>query len=95
MGIVVTFTLVFVVFEIALGPGGTAPLAQLGIGLTVLVDHLVAIPTLGASINAARNFDPVLISGEWANHRIYWLGPMLGGMITSVMYQVVFINRLR
>ncbi|MQG27612.1 MAG: hypothetical protein FI723_04400 [SAR202 cluster bacterium] len=33
--------------------------------------------------------------GEWANHWIYWLGPMLAGMIAGVMYQVVFINRPR
>jgi len=91
-GILVTFTLVLIIFATAVGPGDIGPLSPLAIGLTVLVDHLVAIPTLGASINAARNFDPVLISGEWANHRIYWLGPMLGGMIAGVMYRVAFIK---
>ena len=95
MEIVVTLILVFVIFATAVDPGGIAPLAPLAIGLTVLVDHLVAIPITGASMNPARSFGPALVSGEWANHWIYWLGPMLGGAFAGVMYQVVFINRPR
>lgn len=95
MEIVVTFALVFVIFATAVDPGGIAPLAPLAIGLTVLVDHIIAIPITGASMNPARSFGPALISGEWSNHWIYWLGPILGGLIAGVMYQVVFINRPR
>ncbi|MCI0845338.1 MAG: MIP family channel protein, partial [Chloroflexi bacterium] len=95
MEIVVTFILVFVIFATAVDPGGIAPLAPLAIGLAVVVDHLVAIPITGASMNPARTFGPALVSGEWANHWIYWLGPMLGGVLAGVMYQVVFINRPR
>lgn len=47
MEIVVTFILVFVIFVTAVDPGGIAPLAPLAIGLTVPVDHLVAIPITG------------------------------------------------
>ena len=95
MEIVVTFVLVFVIFATAVDPGGIAPLAPLAIGLAVLVDHLVAVPITGASMNPARSFGPALVSGEWANHWIYWLGPMVGGVIAGGMYQVVFINRPR
>ena len=95
MEIVVTFVLVFVIFATAVDPGGIAPLAPLAIGLAVLVDHLVAIPITGASMNPARSFGPALVSGEWADHWIYWLGPLIGGGIAAVLYQVVFINRPR
>lgn len=95
MEIVVTFVLVFVIFATAVDPGGIAPLAPLAIGMAVLVDHLVAIPVTGASMNLARTFGPALVSGEWANHWIYWLGPLIGGGIAGVLYQVVFINRPR
>ena len=95
MEIVVTFILVFVIFATAVDPGGIAPLAPLAIGFAVLVDHLVAVPITGASMNPARSFGPALVSGEWADHWIYWLGPLLGGLIAGVMYQVVFINRPR
>ncbi|RUA28515.1 MAG: hypothetical protein DSY78_15575 [Chloroflexi bacterium] len=95
MEIVVTFVLVFVIFATAVDPGGIALLAPLAIGLAVVVDHMVAIPITGASMNPARSFGPALVSGEWANHWIYWLGPMIGGVLAGVMYQVVFINRPR
>ena len=95
MEIVVTCVLVFVIFATAVDPGGIAPLAPLAIGLAVLVDHLAAIPITGASMNPARSFGPALVSGEWADHWIYWLGPLIGGGIAAVLYQVVFINRPR
>ena len=46
-------------------------------------------------MNPARSFGPALISGEWADHWIYWVGPILGGVLAGVIYQVVFINRPR
>ncbi|MQG27613.1 MAG: aquaporin [SAR202 cluster bacterium] len=64
MEIVVTFTLVFVIFATAVDPGGIASLAPLAIGLTVFVDHLVAVPITGASMNPARSLGPALISGN-------------------------------
>ena len=95
MEIVVTFALVFVIFATAVDPCGIAPLAPLAIGLTALVDHIIAIPITGASMNPARSFGPALISGEWLDHWIYWVGPILGGVVAGVMYQVVFINTPR
>ena len=62
--IMLTFTLVFVIFATAVDPGGIAPLAPLAIGLTVLVDHLVAAPITGTSMNPAHSFRLALISGN-------------------------------
>jgi MIP family channel proteins len=95
MEMVVTFALVFVIFATAVDPGGMSNLAPLAIGLTVLVDHLVAVPVTGASMNPARSFGPALVAGEWADHWIYWVGPLLGGAIAGLVYQLVFINRPR
>ena len=95
MEIVITFALVFVIFATAVDPRGMGNLAPLAIGLTVLVDHLLAVPITGASMNPARSFGPALVSGEWAGHWLYWAGPLLGGALAGLVYQIAFINRPR
>ena len=95
MEIVVTFALVFVIFATAIDSGGMGNLAPIAIGLVVLVDHLVAVPITGASMNPARSFGPALVAGQWADHWIYWVGPLIGGAIAGIVYQFVFINRPR
>ena len=95
MEIVITFALVFVIFATAVDPRGMGNLAPLAIGLTVLADHLLAVPITGASTNPARSFGPALVSGEWAGHWLYWAGPLLGGALAGLVYQIAFINRPR
>ncbi len=95
MEIVITFALVFVIFATAVDPRGMGNLAPLAIGLTVLADHLLAVPITGASMNPARSFGPALVSGEWAGHWLYWAGPLLGGALAGLVYQIAFINRPR
>ena len=93
MEIIVTFALVFVVFAVAMDPKGMGRLAPLAIGLTVLVDHLIAVPITGASMNPARTIGPALVAGEWGAHWLYWVGPLLGGTLAALVYQYVFIKR--
>ncbi|MBI4312592.1 MAG: MIP family channel protein [Chloroflexi bacterium] len=91
--IVLTFVLVFVVFATAVdsrGPGAIAPLA---IGLSVLAIHLIAVPLTGASVNPARSFGPALAASQWADHWIYWVGPLVGGSLAAVVYQGVFARK--
>jgi aquaporin TIP len=91
--IALTFALVFVIFATAIDAKGLGHLAPAAIGLTVLVDHLVGIPLTGASMNPARSFGPALVASEWADHWVYWLGPLIGGGIAALVYEFVFLNR--
>jgi MIP family channel proteins len=82
---VLTFFLVFVVYGSAVDM--RAPkIGGLAIGLTVTLDILFGGPFTGAAMNPARTFGPAIISGQWENHFVYWLGPLIGGAIAGLVY---------
>lgn len=84
-----TFFLVFCVFATASLPGDEKKMgafAPQSIGLVVVCGHLFGIPFTGPSMNPARSFGPAVLSGNWENHWVYWVGPLLGGAVASVMY---------
>ncbi|MEX0763407.1 MAG: aquaporin [Dehalococcoidia bacterium] len=87
---ILTFFLVFTVFAVALDRRGNAVLAPLAIGTVMALDHFVAIPLTGASMNPARSFGPALVSGAWDNHWVYWAGPIVGGVIAAIGYVLIF-----
>ncbi len=89
---VLTFTLVFVIFATAIDPNGPGRLAPFAIGLTVMVDLFVSVPLTGASMNPARSFGPALVTGEWANHWVYWVGPIVGAVLAAVIYELIYIR---
>ncbi len=82
-----TFFLVLVVYGTAIDDRGTwKAVAGFGIGLTIMCDVLAGGPLTGASMNPARTFGPALAGGYWANHIVYWIGPMLGGGLAGLLY---------
>ncbi len=90
---VLTFVLVFTVFATAVDKRGLGNVAPLAIGLAILIDHLVGVPLTGASMNPARSFGPALVAGEWDDHWVYWLGPLLGGGLAGLVYVYAFLDR--
>jgi len=48
------------------------------------------MPLTGASMNPARSLAPALLSGEWTNHWIYWGGPIIGSVIATFIYIILF-----
>ncbi|MBI4214040.1 MAG: aquaporin [Chloroflexi bacterium] len=90
--IVLTFALVFVIFMTALHPRGPGNVAPLAIGLTIFVIHLVAVPLTGASVNPSRSFGPAVVAGVWADHWIYWVGPLVGAVMAAIIANQVFLK---
>jgi MIP family channel proteins len=91
---VMTFFLVFVVFATAVDERGAFnKIAGFAIGLTITMGALMGGPLTGAAINPARAFGPALASGIWANHGVYWAGPLIGGVIAAPLYDYFFLKK--
>lgn len=82
---VLTFFLVFVIYGAAVDSRG-GYLGPLMIGLTVALDIMFGGPFTGAAMNPARTFGPAVIGGQWENHVVYWVGPLLGGGLAGLVY---------
>ncbi|XP_069695851.1 aquaporin AQPAn.G isoform X2 [Periplaneta americana] len=85
------FALILVVFGVC-DPNRpeSKAVAPLVIGLTVSMGHLAALGYTGASMNPARSLGSAILSGEWRDHWVYWLGPILGGISSGLIYKHAF-----
>ncbi|XP_011308564.1 aquaporin isoform X2 [Fopius arisanus] len=59
-------------------------------GLAVAGLSFAASPYTGCSMNPARTFAPAFFNGAWENQWIYWIGPVLGALLGTYTYQVLF-----
>lgn len=92
--IVMTFGLVYTVYATAIDPkkGTLGTIGPIAIGFIVGANILVGGAFDGASMNPAIAFGPALVSWDWTHHWIYWVGPLIGGGIAGVVYEIFFIS---
>lgn len=88
-----TFFLITAIFGTAVDQRGTfSAVAGFGIGLVITVDILAGGPFTGASMNPARSFGPALVSGNWEDQLVYWIGPISGGAVGALAYNSFFMR---
>jgi MIP family channel proteins len=85
---VMAFILVYVVLATTRSEDfKIAPLAGVAIGFTLGVNFMLGGPISGGAMNPARAFAPALIVWNFDYQWIYWVAPILGGIIAAGLYK--------
>jgi len=94
--VILTFFLVLVIFMTVVHKKAPKSVYGAAIGGMVFLLHIVGVPLTGAGMNPARSFAPAIVTGDAGLLEIqwlYWLAPIIGGIIAGVIMNYVFINK--
>ena len=86
--LVLTFFLVNSVLHCAVD-NKAGKFAGLAIGSTLFVCILAGGPMTGASLNPARSFGPMVISGDFKFIILYFLGPIGGATLAALIFKIL------
>ncbi|CAA9999441.1 unnamed protein product [Nesidiocoris tenuis] len=70
--------------------GNLANSAPLAIGLAIACSHIFAVPLTGSGMNPARSLGPAAMVGNWNNHWVYWIAPLVGAAAAGALYRLIF-----
>ena len=92
MEVVMTIFLVLVIFGTVVDPRGPKAIAPLAIGLIITMDILTGGRITGAAMNPARALGPAIVQQDFTNWWIYWVGPIIGGLIAAYAYKSIWLG---
>jgi aquaporin Z len=75
---ILTFFLMLVILNVAIGSKEQGMFAGLAIGAVVGLEAMFAGPICGASMNPARSFAPAIVSGHFEHLWLYIVAPIFG-----------------
>ncbi|XP_026357701.3 aquaporin-6 [Ursus arctos] len=58
-------------------------------GISLALGHLIGVYFTGCSMNPARSFGPAIIIGKFEVHWIFWVGPLTGAVLGSLIYNFI------
>ncbi len=87
-----TFMLMLSVFGTAVDQ--RAPkIGGFGIGLMLAAIVMAIGPFTGAAVNPAISIGPAIVSGDFANWFVYWIGPIIGAIAAALIYEYAILDR--
>jgi MIP family channel proteins len=89
----VTFVLVLVVVAVATDERVSPATTSIGVGFALAVAVFVAGPLTGGAANPARALGPMIVAGKLTAFWVYIVGPIVGGMLAALLYNVIAIAR--
>ncbi|KAH0496312.1 hypothetical protein TgHK011_003683 [Trichoderma gracile] len=85
-----TAQLVLTVYFLAVEKHRATFLAPVGIGVSVFIAHMAGTNFTGTGINPVRSLGPAVVTGKFNGyHWIYWLGPVLGALLSYGVYTLL------
>lgn len=87
--IVLGFLLMLVILFTSQGTKKMQQLAGIAIGLTILLESMLAGPICGASMNPARSLAPGIVSGNTLSLWIYLVAPPIGASLAGLFFKLV------
>jgi aquaporin Z len=90
--VIATFLLAMAVYGTAVGSKAPQGMAGFGIGLTVTFLILAIGPLTGGAMNPARHLGTAVFGGQIGSIWIYWVGPVIGGILGFLVCSRVFEN---
>nr|XP_043626915.1 probable aquaporin NIP4-2 [Erigeron canadensis] len=86
---IISFLLMFVISGVATDNRSTGELAGIAIGMTILINVLLAGPVSGASMNPARSLGPAIVMNQYKGIWIYLVGPTVGTILGGFAYNLI------
>ena len=83
--IVLTFFLVSTIFSTAVN-GKAGDLAGIAIGFVLIACILMGGPLTRAALNPARTLGPAIVSGNYADIWLYFVGPCVGAIFAALFH---------
>jgi aquaporin Z len=91
--VVTTFALIIGLFLFVRNPH-LRPFTPLLFPFLYAVMVYLEAPISGTSTNPARSLGPAVVSGNWHDWWVYWIGPLLGMLLAVFFYKVSWLRYL-
>lgn len=92
MEFIISFLLIFTIYGTLVDKRASAGFAGVAIGLVILFGAMIGGTISGGAMNPARVFGPAIASGQFTHHYVWWIGPILGGIVAGFVYDKLFAD---